>query len=128
MQHRKLVDLLHTETKNRVGNELACFIQCDVGCNSLPPQTEEGFRPDLYYQFSSLMIIGEAKTEIDLERKHSKAQYRSYLRKCSLFMGNAVLIMAVPWQCRATIKNMLNRMRKEYPGEYEIVILEGMAM
>ena len=40
----------------------------------------EGFVPDLYYNHNKLTIIGEAKTEEDLERSHSIEQYKSYIK------------------------------------------------
>ena len=126
-QHRRLVQLLLRESQNIVGKKCACFIQSDLGDGSiLPPLTSEGFRPDVYFMFNGQLIIGEAKTENDVERLHSKSQYRSYLRKCSLFDGDALFLVAVPWQCRATIKNILNNMRKEFPGTYHIRIIEDL--
>ena len=38
---------------------------------------QEGYVPDLYYKYNDLIIIGEAKTENDLERVHSINQFES---------------------------------------------------
>ena len=40
--------------------------------------------PDLYYSFDGLLVIGEAKTESDFERKHSKDQFNAYIKQCKL--------------------------------------------
>ena len=40
---------------------------------------QEGYVPDLYYKYNDLIIIGEAKTENDLERVHSIDQFESYI-------------------------------------------------
>ena len=71
------------------------------------------------------MVIGEAKTSDDIERLHSRQQYESYVLKCALFDGEAVFLVAVPWIDRATIHNILRLLRKKYPGNYHVRILEG---
>lgn len=46
--------------------------------NGTVPRMSEGFVPDLYYNYNNQIIIGEAKTEQDMEREHSLQQYNSY--------------------------------------------------
>ena len=78
------------------------------------------------YEYNGLMIIGEAKTSNDVLREHSLAQYSYYLKKCSLYYGKAEYVMAVPWMEKAAANNAIKKIKKDYPGEYEIKIITGM--
>ena len=126
-QHKKLVELIIEYVEDRVGQDYICFIESDISDDRpLPPMTEEGFRPDVTYEYNGLMIIGEAKTKVDVLRDHSLAQYASYLKKCSLFQGKAEYVMAVPWVEQASANNVIKKIKKDYPGDYKIKIIKGM--
>ena len=61
----------------------------------------EGFVPDLYYKFNDVLIIGEAKTDEDFDRDHSKMQYGSYYKYLNKFLSQGykcMFIIAVPWE------------------------------
>ena len=125
-QHQKLVNEIIDYVITLVGEENKCFISSDIadGTN-ISPLTSEGFRPDVYYQFGDMLIIGEAKTSDDVGRLHSIQQYDSYIKKCSLFNGKAFFIAAVYWVDKAQLHNILQRIKKKYSGNYTITILEG---
>jgi hypothetical protein len=91
---------------------------------AIPAKTIEGYRPDIYYFFEDLLIIGEAKTADDVERQHSRAQYEAYMKECANFHGKAVLIIAVPWMEHAAANNIVRNLKKKIPGSYTIKILE----
>lgn len=125
-QHLQLVNLIIDEVVSMVGKTNRCFIMSDVADGyALSPLMEEGYRPDVYYQYHNILLIGEAKTGDDVARMHSKLQYESYLKKCSLFRGKAVFLVAVPWTEHATIHNILRKLRQKYPGTYEVRIIDG---
>ena len=125
-QHLQLVNLIIDEVVNIIGETNRCFIMSDtVDGYALSPLMEEGYRPDVYYQYQNILIIGEAKTSDDVARIHSKLQYESYLKKCSLFRGNALFLAAVPWTEHAAIHNILRKFRQKYPGSYEVRIIDG---
>ena len=65
--------------------------------NERPPKIG-GFIPDVYVPSAAgkRLIIGEAKTGRDLERKHSLDQLVAFLRVCSQ-AENPVFVLAVPW-------------------------------
>ena len=126
LQHQQLVKKIVNETINIVGTENKSLIATDaVDGFTLPPLTKEGFRPDVYYCYGNTLIIGEAKTSSDIEQLHSREQYESYIKKCSLYPGEAILMVAVPWMDHATIHNILAKIKKKYPGQYSIKILDG---
>ena len=125
-QHLQLVNLIIDEVVGMVGEANRCFVMSDAADGyALSPLTEEGYRPDVYYQYQNQLIIGEAKTSDDVARVHSKMQYESYLKKCSLFNGQAVFLAAVPWSEHATMHNILRKLRQKYPGIYEVRIIDG---
>lgn len=128
-QHQKLVRMIIDSIEEMVGNDQSCFIESDIADGRpLPQLTQEGFRPDVIFQYNDRLIIGEAKTSNDVDTIHSKQQYESYIRKCSLFQGNAMLIIAVPWTEYATIYNIINRIKKQYVGTYSIKYLKGIGI
>ena len=61
----------------------------------------EGYVPDLFYNHNDSIIIGEAKTDDDLERDHSLHQYESYfnyIQEKSKKGCSCTFVMAVPWE------------------------------
>lgn len=125
-QHQKLVNMIIEYVENIVGQDEKSFIFSDAADGKcLPPLTTEGYRPDVYYQYGDILIIGEAKTSGDVDHLHSKQQYDSYLKKCVLFDGKAYFVAAVYWADKAQLHNILHRIKKKYPGEYTVTILEG---
>jgi hypothetical protein len=89
----------------------------------LPPQFLGGYRPDVYYEFGDLLLIGEAKTSKDVEKRHSREQYETYIKACAAFQGYAMLFLAVPWMEQATAHNILGKIKKGYPGKYTTKVL-----
>jgi len=126
VQHQQLVRLIIEDVVRLVGKEHISLIAADfIDEYELPPLTNEGFRPDVFFHLGNQLIIGEAKTSNDIERMHSRKQYESYIRKCALFDGKAVFIIAVPWIDHAVIHNILRKIQKKHPGTYLIKILDG---
>lgn len=124
--HKELVKMIIGYVVDKVGEDNSCFIETDyIDDRPLPDLTTEGFRPDVAYEYNGLMIIGEAKTSDDVARDHSIAQYASYLKKCALYQGSAEYIMAVPWTEQALANNIIKKMRKDIPGDYEVKIIKG---
>lgn len=125
--HRKLVELIIEYVGKKVGQDCICFIETDLSDeHPLPQMTDEGFRPDVFFEYNGTLIIGEAKTSDDILREHSRQQYASYLRKCSLYLGNSEFVIAVPWTDQATANNILMKIKRDIPGTYNITVLRGM--
>lgn len=126
VQHQKLLCEIIEYVETLVGADNKCFIFSDAADgNNLSPLTAEGFRPDVYYQYGDILIIGEAKTSDDVGRLHSRLQYESYIKKCSLFQGKAYFIASVFWADKAELHNILRKIKAKYPGDYTVEILEG---
>ena len=98
LQHQQLGKPIIDTTISIIGKDNSALIATDaVDGYALPLLTSEGFRPDVHYCYQDKLIIGEAKTSSDIERLHSREQYESYIKKCALFQGEAILLIAVPW-------------------------------
>ena len=120
-KHKHLVEYALGFIQGEVGENLSCFIETDVNDGRpLPQLTMEGFRPDVFFEYDEVMFIGEAKTSDDILREHSIRQYCSYLRKCSLKKGKATFVLAVPLEDRARANNILVKIKKEIPGDYDV--------
>jgi len=123
IQHLQLVNALKIEMVSYVPEDCWKLIQIDSpGSVNPPPYTTDGYRPDAYYQFRDLLVIGEAKTANDVDTRHSRAQYESYLKECSRFQGHSRFIMIVPLLSQASAHNILRNMRRVTPGDYAIVV------
>lgn len=127
LQHIELVKSIFKFTKSMVNEDLACLIRVDLSdSNEKPPKVVEGYIPDLYYCNEKVLIIGEAKTTNDFDRKHSLEQYMSYIKTCDHFEGKANLILAVPWTEYVSAKNLLRRMKKQGGYDLKIVVLNNL--
>ncbi len=98
----------------------------DLLIRDIPPIIY-GYRPDLFYEFNSLLIIGEAKTENDFQTKHSLNQYKKYLKYCSKYLGESYLIICCPWRCTSTLKYIISNLNKEYKNVTNIIILDELS-
>lgn len=126
-QHINLISLALKQSYFLIAPEHHHFICADLSNTAnLPPQTLEGYRPDVFFSSDTLLVIGEAKTSRDIETRHSLKQYRSYLKKCSVFSGQSYIVMAVPWTDTALIHNLLKRVAKEYSfcGAFKIIVVD----
>lgn len=95
-----------------------------VGCDK-PPKIGP-YRPDVYAIDAPLTrtVVGEAKTQFDLETDHSTGQFTaflSYLRH----QPNPTLIVAVPWQAKATARTRLQSLSsRTHTQVVEIVVID----
>jgi hypothetical protein len=76
----------------------------------------EGFVPDLYYKYDNKIILGEAKTDSDLDREHSILQFKSYinyLKRYSNLDYDCMFIIAVPWEASIAASRIIRRIINE---------------
>lgn len=85
-----------------------------------------GYKPDLFYNFNDLTIIGEAKTSFDIERPHSVEQYKSYMKYCSLRGKSSIFIVNVPWTDTFSIKKILKSIKNKNNYVFRIIILNDL--
>lgn len=88
-----------------------------------PPRTSGNFVPDMFFKDQNLMMIGEAKTAEDVDRKHSLSQYENYFDDLFSFNGRSVIVFSVPWYTKNTIKNIARRLRLKRKTTIEIYVI-----
>ena len=68
--------------------------------------------PDAYVPCGpgNLLVIGEAKTAGDLERKHSLEQIAAFLETCSE-SENSYFILAVPWDQVRLAQSLVKKLK-----------------
>lgn len=79
------------------------------------PPVINGFVPDVYLKSNTedIAIIGEAKTELDLERPRSRHQLVAFMKHLTHF-GTSRLVIAVPWQCRIQAQSLAEHLKKRH--------------
>ena len=129
IQHFELIGRMISYIESHVSNTDSLSVLSDLPTNiggERPPKID-GFTPDLYavdVPFSQ-MIIGEAKTERDLETDHSRLQiitFLSYLNR----HGRGMFILSVPWQISAAAQRMLRNIvsRERKVLGVEVILLD----
>lgn len=124
--HIDLVKRIYEYVLRIVGEQNHCLIEMDSLGNNSNVRVINNFIPDLYYSFGNQLIIGEAKTERDFDRKHSMQQYDAYIKECSVYQGEAVLVVGVPWQLSATARNYFRRKKNNGEIEFSVVVVDEM--
>jgi hypothetical protein len=68
------------------------------GLSGNNPQKIYDSIPDLFAitEDKTFVVIGEAKTESDIEREHTYKQIQNYLKYINQ-IGDGILVLAVPW-------------------------------
>lgn len=112
-KHIDFVYLLKKVVENDKRIDLGLvYIDTPESRNNCPPIIN-GYKPDLYYEFDDILIIGEAKTKNDLNNKHTKSQLETYISMCANFGGDSMLLVAVPWTENAFASNLVNNILKK---------------
>ena len=116
IHHDLVTELRHWIAKGMLGSDLSAILVDDGDHRTGPPPPRiNGHRPDVYAQATNpdLVVVGEAKTEADLESERSRKQLLSFLRFCQLH-SNSCLVVAVPWYAERTAMNMLGNLKSRY--------------
>ena len=77
--HINLVNIITKYVSSIVPVSNRCLIEVDSSGEKSLVRSINNFIPDVYYSFDELLIIGEAKSENDFLRTHSKNQYDAYI-------------------------------------------------
>ncbi|MBL4933210.1 hypothetical protein [Clostridium paridis] len=127
INHISLVNTMYSIVKDTIPESNLCLVIMDSpDCNEKIPKMMEGFKPDLYYCYDNVLIIGEAKTSKDFNRKHSLEQYKSYLRACNCYSGTSIMILSVPWTEYVSAKNLIKKMKNQYSYNVTVKIVNDL--
>jgi hypothetical protein len=110
-RHVLLVEALirTVETRHKVHEDIMILADHHRFDRNRPPQLG-GFTPDLLAHNLpiTMRILGEAKTENDLESERSAQQLRAFLDHLSLY-PNSTMYVAVPWTSAPRARGLLRR-------------------
>lgn len=121
--HIELVRIAYQYISEKIEEENRPLIETDSSGSNSSFRVQGNYIPDVFYSLNGRMFIGEAKTEQDFERKHSRDQFDSYLEELSRFDGEGWLIISVPWQIVPSAKNYFKRKKNKEGIQSTIVIL-----
>lgn len=121
--HLRLVEILVAHITTTYGG-LVVFHDLPALLGAEKPPRIGGYVPDVYATDAptTITIVGEAKTEGDLVTDHSRGQLIAFLQ----YLGardRGVLVLAVPWQVRATAKNLLASLQREHRCNHVVTIV-----
>lgn len=124
-EHRELVSLIIDYAKTLLSVDDYSLMCIDSGDRIGSCLLNYSYIPDLLYCYKGVMIIGEAKTSKDFDRKHSFDQYEAYIDECINFCGKSYLIMAVPWTEMISAKNYLKKIKKNKKTDFKIIVINN---
>ena len=108
--------LVHTIIKYIGREHTQCGILHDLSSaiGAEKPSRIDGFVPDVYAFDAPLttVIIGEAKTQKDLETERSRKQMTAFLSFLGL-QGTGIFILAVPWHLKRSAAVIVEKIRRE---------------
>ena len=93
-----------------------------------PPKVLGGFIPDMYYKFGDLIIIGEAKTDNDIDNFHTRQQVKSYVDEERTYHGKRIIILCTTLYSFPSMRNFITRYkRNEEIDDVEFHIIDEFA-
>lgn len=98
---------------------IVCDFASALLCADLPEAehqtttTISGFYPDVYYHSLTDLVIGEAKTDGDIETEHTDLQIDSYIKELQTFNGRKHLILSTSSYSFALFHNKLLRLKRQ---------------
>jgi hypothetical protein len=83
-----------------------------------------GFRPDLYGSDvpKTTVVVGEAKTALDLETEHSLSQYNAFLNYL-IGQPGATFVISVEWNAVAAARRVFGNIKKRLPANSVNIIV-----
>lgn len=121
-KHKELIQLIRLWIGWNYPN-LVPYLDDDLDSNigRARPPSIAGYRPDAFVAgaVNRTAIIGEAKTELDLDSSHTALQLEAYVD----YLANqpsGVLVVSTEWRARRTAKSLVKRLvRKVQPCQIE---------
>lgn len=84
------------------------------------------FFPDAYYQDFNTIIIGEAKTDDDIETAHTYNQLNCYIEELRKFRGKKYIILSTSFYASATFFNVIVRLKNKIDvSNIEFIIIDN---
>ena len=89
------------------------FIQAELPeFYSRTPRVIGGYYPDVYHKNTRSIIIGEAKTDNDIENPHTEAQLNCYIEEARCYDVERHIVLCSSVFSFALLKNMILRKKR----------------
>lgn len=129
-EHLQLVrrTVQYVEWRLRAYPAVAIFTDLPTTPRDGKPPRVGGFVPDVFATDvpTTFNVIGEAKTETDLEQPHTVLQLTAFLEHLRLLGG--ILVVAVPWQARAAARRLVQELTSSLSAQQvETVVIDEMS-
>jgi len=117
------VNLVEQYVQNKIPFKQRGFILVDSPSSICKPPLIGNYRPDLYFLHNNSLIIGEAKTIQDYDRKHSIDQYITFLNNCQSFHGDSLLVLCSSWTISLSYKSLIKYIKRINGFNTKVVII-----
>ena len=125
-EHYNYVCKIFEYVQRYIDPEKKSWLKADLfGCEK-PSLIYNKYVPDVMYCDKDTLIIGEAKTINDYNTEHSYKQYEAYMKECSLFPGEARIVVYVPWQISISASNHFKILKEKYSCDPEVIVLSDL--
>lgn len=125
LEHQNYVKMIVEYVKSVIPEDTEGKICADLADFESPYLVYDTFIPDVMYSYNNMLIIGEAKTLEDFKREHSKNQYLAYVKECINYPGQAMIVIAIPWELFVTAKNHFRLLKKKLDKQVDVVIISS---
>jgi hypothetical protein len=111
--HAQLVDRIVRSIQVERPGKYDVFVDSRAGNADLLPPMINSVRPDVFARhcFTKIALIGEAKTENDINNAHTELQLLTYFQFLAA-EGNGELHIAVPWRALDKMDFAVRRVRR----------------
>lgn len=110
LQHKEYVSRIVSYIET-IPTCCADLIEADLlGYNTRVTKIGGSFYPDVYYRDFNTIIIGEAKTDNDIENEHTSQQLISYINEATRYNGKRLIILSTSFYSAASFHNIVVRL------------------
>lgn len=109
--HMDLVRIISLYVKNITPSFSMSLLDADLPEFGRTPQVIYGFYPDLRYRDDNVIIIGEAKTQNDIDNDHTELQLNAYIEEVRTFNLQRHIVYCIPFLSFIHVKNFLKRLK-----------------
>lgn len=111
--HMDLVRKIALYIKQIIPDFSASLLDAELPEYGRTPQCIYGYYPDIRYRDNNAIIIGEAKTQNDIDNDHTEAQLNAYIDELQTYNLQRHIIFCVPFVSYSQMKNRLRRIKEQ---------------
>ena len=109
--HMELVRKIALYIKDTIPNFTTSLLDADLPECGRTANCVNGYYPDIRYSDRKVVVIGEAKTQYDIDNDHTEAQLNSYIDEVLTYNLQRHIIYCVPFVSFAQMKNALRNLK-----------------